>query len=153
MSEHYQGLLKHIQRGTYFHSGGGALYKSYAYAENIAYQYWKLLTALKGDIHQRVFYMADYKPLSLRDYANSLAEHMNVRRPWCIPLPVAKLLAVAGDIIEIFSMRFPYNSFRLRNIRTEYVFDLSSTEAVCGPLPKSFEQGVLETVKWYTHKE
>jgi nucleoside-diphosphate-sugar epimerase len=153
MSEHYQSLLKHIKAGTYFHSGRGKLYKSYSYAENIAHQYWKLLTADREEIHQQTFYMADYEPLSLRDYANALADEMGVKRPWTMPLPLARLLGYGGDLLSQMGIKFPYNSFRLRNIRTEYVFDLSKTEEVCGPLPKQFEEGVRETAEWFVREK
>lgn len=149
MEEHYKGLLRHIQKGTYFHSGNGSLFKSYAYAENIAHQYYKLLTAPETEVNKEVFYLADYKPLSLRDYANALSDAMGVRRPPTLPLPLAKLLACGGDILNGLGLRFPYNNFRLRNIRTEYIFDMSKTENVCGALPRTFDQGVAETAKWY----
>lgn len=153
MSEHYQSLLRHIKKGSYFHSGSGALYKSYSYAENIAHQYFQLLIAPKGQMHQQVFYMADYEPLSLRDYANRLADEMNVSRAWTMPLTFAKVLAIGGDILNKLGISFPYNSFRLKNIRTEYIFDMTKTESVCGSLPKSFEEGVRETAKWYLEQQ
>lgn len=153
MSEHYQSLLKHIKKGTYFHSGGGALFKSYSYAENIAHQYFQLLLAPAELIHQQVFYMADYDPLSLRDYANALATHLGSKTPITVPLWFAKVLAKGGDVLNACGVRFPYNSFRLKNIRTEYIFDMSKTQAVCGPLPKTFEEGVAETARWYLEKK
>jgi hypothetical protein len=36
----------------------------------------------------------------------------------------------------------------LNNILTEYIFDLSQTEQVCGELPYSLEEGVKELVYW-----
>ena len=149
MGAHYQALLKHIKKGTYFHSGGGALFKSYSYAENIAHQYYQLLLSDKKQVHQQVFYMADYEPLSLRDYANRLADEMGVKCSPTVPLPIAKLVALSGDLLNACGVRIPYNSFRLKNIRTEYIFDMSKTQAVCGDLPKAFEEGVAETAKWY----
>ena len=153
MGAHYQSLLKHIKKGTYFHSGSGALYKSYSYAENIAHQYYQLLLADKTQVHEQVFYMADYEPLSLRDYANRLADEMSVKRSPTVPLPVAKIIALCGDLLNACGVRFPYNSFRLKNIRTEYIFDMSKTQAICGDLPKTFEEGVTETAKWYLEKD
>jgi len=152
MSEHYQTLLKHIKKGTYFHSGSGALYKSYSYAENIAHQYYQLLLADKAQVHEQVFYMADYESLSLRDYANCLADEMGVKRSPTVALPLAKVIALCGDLLNACGIRVPYNSFRLKNIRTEYIFDMSKTQAVCGDLPKSFADGVAETVRWYLEK-
>lgn len=149
MSPHYTSLLRYIENGRYFHSGGGALLKSYSYAGNIAFQYWKLLTARHADIHKKVFYMADYEPLSLRDYVNELADEMHVARPRTMPLPAAKLLGRIGDLMQLMGVAFPYNSFRLRNIRTEYIFDMKRTRDVCGPLPYDFKTGITDTVEWY----
>lgn len=149
MSDHYRSLLRHIEKGSYFHSGRGALYKSYSYAGNIAWQYVRLLEADDTAVHGKVFYLADYEPLSLRDYVNALARELGVRQPITMPLPVARLLALIGDGFGAIGLRFPYNSFRLNNIRTEYIFDMSQTEAVCGPLPFRFDDGVKATVAWH----
>jgi hypothetical protein len=42
--------------------------------------------------------------------------------------------------------KFPFNSFRLNNVLTQYQFDLEPTAAVCGDLPFDMEQGVAATV-------
>ena len=150
MSEHYQSLIRHIERGRYFHAGHGPLYKSYAYAANIAHQYRQLLLADPAAIRGRMFYLADYDPLSLRDYTDGLQERLGVRPIPTLPLPLAKVLAKAGDALNALGWSsFPFNSFRLTNILTEYVIDLSRTEAVCGPLPVGFEEGMDETMTWY----
>lgn len=152
MNEHYQSLLHHIRAGRYFHPGKGELYKSYSYAENIAHQYFKLGTVQAADVQGLVFYMADYTPLSLRRYIDGLALAMGARKVPTVPLPLAKGLALAGDALNAVGVRFPFNSFRLRNIRTEYIFDMSRTERVCGPLPATFEQGVQATAAWFMAK-
>ena len=149
MSDHYRSLLRHIEKGNYFHSGSGALYKSYAYAGNIAWQNVRLLEADDDAVHGKVFYLADYEPLSLHDYVNALARELGVCQPITMPLPMARLFALIGDCFGAIGLRFPYNSFRLNNIRTEYIFDMSQTAAVCGPLPFSFEDGVKATVAWH----
>lgn len=153
MSDHYASLIRFIERGRYFHAGRGALYKSYSFAGNIAFQYVRLLTACRATVDGRVFYMADYSPLSLRDYVNALAKGLNVHQPPTLPLPLAHIVAWVGDAIGKLGISFPFNSFRLRNIRTEYIFDMSLTKSVCGELPYSFEDGIKETLKWYKSKD
>jgi hypothetical protein len=32
---------------------------------------------------------------------------------------------------------------------TQYQFDLSATQAVCGPLPTNFGEGIEQTVEWF----
>jgi nucleoside-diphosphate-sugar epimerase len=150
VNEHYQGLLRHIRRGTYFHSGSGELLKSYSFAGNIAHQYVMMLSAPNELVHEKVFFLADYEPFSLRRYCDSLAEELGARPIRTVPLPIARLLGLVGDGFNAVGWKkFPYNSFRLKNIRTEYVFDLSETEKVCGDLPFDFETGVKLTARWY----
>lgn len=150
MSPHYQRMLDMIRRGRYFHCGSGKLFKSYSYAGNIAFQYVKMLQAPSEQIQGKTFYLADYQPLSLRDYTNGLAKAMGARPIPTVALPLARCLAVTGDVLNTIGLkRFPFNGFRLRNILTEYQFDLSQTEAVCGDLPFSFDDGVWETAKWF----
>jgi len=150
MNPHYQTMLRLIRKGLYFHCGGGKLYKSYSYAGNIAYQYLRLLTANIDEIHRKTFYLADYEPLSLRDYTEGLAREMSAPQIRTVPLAVARVLAVAGDTLNACGVRrFPFNSFRLNNILTEYVINLSSTKSVCGPEPFTKEQGIKDTAKWF----
>jgi len=150
MNSHYQTLLKLISQGRYFHCGRGKLYKSYSYAGNIAFQYFRILVAPAEKIYRQMFYLADYEPLSLRDYTNKLAETMNAPAIPTFPVSAAKAIAMAGDILNwVGFCRFPFNNFCLRNILTEYRFDMSKTRQICGELPVSFDDGVKATVKWY----
>lgn len=150
MSPHYQSLFRYIESGRYFHVGQQPLYKSYSYAANIAYQYRQLLLADAEAIHGRTFFLADYEPLSLRAYTDGLQQRLGARPIPTLPLPVAKALAKAGDGLNAMGWRsFPFNSFRLTNILSEYVIDLSKTKEVCGPVPVSFEEGMDATVEWY----
>lgn len=149
MSAHYTSVLRLVDRGLFFHSGPGPFYKSYAYAENIAHQYYRLLLVPDAVIAGKVFYMADYEPFSLRDYLDAVADELGRRRPVTVPLGMARLLARTGDALTALGLRFPFTTFRLNNIRTEYIFDMSGTEAVCGPVPVDFDEGVRRTVAWY----
>jgi hypothetical protein len=59
-------------------------------------------------------------------------------------------MAVLGDLLARAGFqRFPYTSFRVKNILNEYVYKLGETQRVCGPLPVNFREGVIQTVKWY----
>ena len=150
MSPHYQRMLALIKDGRFFHCGHGKLLKSYSYAGNIAHQYFKLLTAPSEIVNRQTFYLADYEPLSLRDYANDLARELGAKPIPTVPVFVARALGVVGDFLGLIrGPGFPFNSFRLNNILTEYVFDLTPTQRVCGDLPFTYQQGVQETAAWY----
>lgn len=149
MSAHYQRFLRMIERGYYFHVGNKPLWKSYSYIENIAFQYWRLLQAPAEQIHRRTFYLADYEPIDLLAWCDAFQRAFGSRRIPHVPVGVARALALCGDAVNAIGMkRFPFNSFRLNNVLTQYQFDLKPTEAVCGPLPSTMEQGVAATVAW-----
>lgn len=151
MNRYCQSMLRMIRRGWYFHCGSSKLYKSYSYVGNIASQYLGLLTAPAEAIHSRVLYLADYKPLSLRDYADALAREIGAPRIPTYPVSVVTLLARMGDIfLRCGFTRCPFSSFRLQNILTEYIFDLAQTERICGALPYTWEDGVHATARWFS---
>ena len=150
MKPHYRSLLRYIEQGRYFHAGDSPLFKSYAFAGNIAHQFRQLALAPDAAVHGKTFFLADYTPLSLRAYTDGLQERLGARPIPTLPLPLATALARTGDALNgVGWAGFPFNSFRLTNILTEYVIDLSETEAVCGPLPVSVEDGLDATVAWY----
>jgi nucleoside-diphosphate-sugar epimerase len=154
MSAHYQRLLRMIQNGRYFHVGSGPYFKSYGYVENVVHQYCNLMTAPRDQVHGKVFYLADYEPIDLVRWCNALGEQLGAPRIRSVPRSLARVLALGGDAVNAVGVTsFPFNSFRLRNVVTEYIFDMRSTEAVCGKLPRSFDEAVAATASWFKRKE
>jgi nucleoside-diphosphate-sugar epimerase len=150
MSSHYQRFLGHLQAGRYFHLGKGPLFKSYGYIGNTVYQIMKFMNTDSGRIHGMTFYLSDYEPLALTTWINALAEALGATPPRSVPVAVARILGVGGDILNWMGLKtFPLNSFRVRNILTEYTFDLSETERICGALPFTIDQGVSRTARWF----
>jgi nucleoside-diphosphate-sugar epimerase len=150
MSAHYQRFLGMIQRGYYFHVGNSPLRKSYSYIENIAFQYLQLLEAQPDLIHRKTFYLADYEPIDLLAWSDAFQRALRARPIPHMPVAIAQALARCGDAANALGMKsFPFNTRRLKNIRTQYQFDITATKAVCGPLPRTIEQGVQETVDWF----
>ncbi len=153
MSPHYQRFLGALAKGHYFHVGSGRLLKSYGYVGNTVYEYAKFMAAPKEAIAGRTFYIADYAPISLRDWIDALSSELSGRSVRTMPIPMARLLAKCGDMLNAAGWRrFPFNSFRVNNILTEYTSDLAPTERVCGPLPYTMADGVVRTAKWFKHR-
>jgi nucleoside-diphosphate-sugar epimerase len=149
MGPHYQRFFRMVTQGRYFHVGKKPLYKSYGYVGNVVHQYTRLLTVDAASITRRTFYLADYQPISLRAWADAFQRRLGAPPIKSVPEAVARAGAVVGDALNrIGWRRFPYNSFRLGNVLTEYVFDLTPTRDVCGPLPYSVDEGVEATVRW-----
>jgi nucleoside-diphosphate-sugar epimerase len=150
MSSHYQRFLGHLQAGRYFHFGKGPLFKSYGYVGNTVYQIMKFINIDGGQIHGKTFYLGDYEPLSLTTWINRLAEGLGAAPPRSVPVVVARIIGLGGDIVNWMGLkRFPLNSYRVRNILMEYIFDMAETEKICGALPFTTDQGVSRTVRWF----
>ena len=139
-----------ISDGRYFHVGRRPLRKSYGYVGNVVHQYIKLLQAPAERINTKTLYLADYTPISLREWTSLIGRELGGGPIRTIPEGLARVAAYCGDIINFLGyIDFPFNSFRLKNVLTEYQVDLSNTENICGDLPYTLQQGVRETVEWY----
>jgi GlcNAc-P-P-Und epimerase len=150
MSSHYRRFLFLIKHGLYFHVDRGPLLKSYSYVGNIAHQYIRLLSAPAKIIQERTLYLADYSPLDLIAWCDAFQRAFGARPIPVIPKSVSRILALIGDTLERCGMKGPpFNSVRLRNMLTQYRFDLSETEVICGPLPYTEEDGVELTAAWF----
>lgn len=151
---HYKKLLKMIVHGQYFHVGSKPLLKSYSYIGNIVYQYKQILSVSPDLIYRKTFYLADYEPLSIRYWINDIQHKLGVKPIKTMPVKAAKLLAYLGDMIQMIGFeKFPFNSFRLENLLTEFVYNLDITKDVCPSLPYSWEEGVNELVLWLENEE
>lgn len=150
MSPHYQRLFRMIKRGIYFHVGHRPLRKSYGYIDNVVHQYLCLMRAPAEQVNRKTFYLADYEPIDLIAWCDGLQRALRGPTIRHLPRSAAKVLAYTGDALNAVGLkRFPFNSFRLRNVLTEYIFDTSATQQVCGPLPVTAERGVEATAAWF----
>ncbi len=150
MNSHYQRFLLMIKNGRYFHVGRRPIFKTYGYVGNAAYQFRRLIEVPAEAIHQKTFYLADYKPLSLRDWTSGFQLAFGAPPIRTIPESLARVCARMGDLINACGYRtFPFNSFRLNNVLAESGFSTGPIESVCGPLPYTMKQGIEETAAWF----
>lgn len=149
MNPHYVRFFAMIRDGRYFHIGRSPLRKSYGYVGNTVSQYARLATVPIEQIRGKTLYLADYEPIDLRLWAEGFRAELGAPRIRQAPVWLARAAALVGDVLKKSIWRgFPFTSFRLRNVLTQYQFDLSATAAICGPLPYSTEDGIRETTAW-----
>ncbi len=153
VSPHYQRFPKLVKRGLYFHVHPGPLYKSYSYIGNITYQYKRLLSVPAEMIQGRTLYLADYAPIDLSAGAMLFERSFGARPIPVMPKNLVRFLASAGDVLGKLGIEgVPFNSRRQQNMLTQYQFDMRETEAICGPLPYTTDDGIRETVKWLNNQ-
>jgi nucleoside-diphosphate-sugar epimerase len=148
--EPYRDFFLLIARGRYFHPGGTDTPKCFGYVGNVVYQIEKLLSASAQRVHGRTFYLSDYEPVILRDWADTISRQVRGRGVWTIPAGVVRLAALVGDALKACGMKNPpMTSFRLRNMRADTTgIPLDNLRELVGPLPYSLEDGVRETLVW-----
>jgi GlcNAc-P-P-Und epimerase len=147
--EPYKNFFKAISQGWYFHIGDGHYFRSLGYVKNICHQIHMILNVEANMVNKKTFYVADYKPSDLHDMSELIRESVSARNIRSLPVFLMKITAWVGDLVKAIGWTsFPISSFRLKNIRTEYIFDLSSIEKITGPLRYDLRAGVEETISW-----
>lgn len=150
MSDHYLGLFRYLENGRYFHAGAVRTPKSFSYIYNAVHQIRCLMRAPAAQIHRETFYIADDKPIDMRGWCDALSAEIGVRASPVVPVGLAHMLAGIGDVLnKTIAPNFKFNSFRLRNILTPYVFNTDNLQAVVGALPIDQATGIRQAVAWY----
>jgi len=145
--EPYRDFFDMILKKRYFHFGHKSCTKTYGYIENLIYQIDSILNAPVENIQGGVFYLGDYKLTNIQLWANEIAYEVGIKIK-TVPYSVMKLAAFSGDLLKIFKVKYPMNSFRLKNMTTNNVVDLSNTKEIAPSLPFTRNEGVKKTLAW-----
>lgn len=145
--EPYRNFFEMIINKRYFHIGANPCTKTYGYVENLVYQIDSILNAPSEQIQGKVFYLGDYKPTNINQWANEIASELGISIR-TIPYPLIKLAALGGDILKFMGINFPMTSFRLKNMTTNNVVNLKNTIEIAPNLPFSRIDGIKKTLYW-----
>jgi GlcNAc-P-P-Und epimerase len=143
----YRGFFDLVRSGLYFHIGRKSCVKTYGYVGNAVYQIEKLLFADTTDEAKKVFYIGDSPPTNIEEWANEIAGELG-KRIIRMPYSIIRIAACLGDLLKKIGIGFPMTSFRLRNMMTNNVIDLSTTAAIAPNLPFGRIDGVRLTLDW-----
>ena len=90
--------------------------------------------------------MSDFEPIEVLSFANLVSSEVNLPPIRELPYFSLKLIAKVGDALETVStINAPLTSFRLNNLVTNMVYDLSAEKAICGDLPFTSIDGIKNT--------
>ena len=150
MGTHYRSFLEMVRTGRYVNLGSRGARKDLGYVANVAWQYARLLELPADRIARRVLYVGDYDAWNLHEWADAFRGAFGARKIPTIPMPLARIAGRAGDLLVRCGRRkFPFTSFRLKNLTEDDLCDMAPTQELCGPLPFSREEAVAATVRWY----
>lgn len=114
----FGAMVKAINNGRYYNIGKGDSKKSMLLASDIA----AIMPVLfkKGGIYN----LTDGCHPSFKELSESIASALNKNKIKSLPLPLAKMLGVSGDIlINKMNIDFPFNSNSLNKMITSLTFD------------------------------
>lgn len=146
----YRKFFDAVSARLYIHPKGRRVLRTYGFVGNAVHQLDRLASSKDTEcVNGKVFYLGDYAPTEVYEWAHLISAQFGVKPPREVPLQVLKVLAKAGDVAKQLGMvNPPLTSFRLENLLTEAAFDMRSLEKVAGPLPYDLEEGVKITVEW-----
>lgn len=145
--EPYNRFFHIVLSHMYFHMGKRACKKTYGYIDNAIYQIMSILNADKEKVNKKVFYIGDYEPYPITDWANEIAAIEKIHIPkvpfWCF-----KVAGWTGDLLKKVGINFPMTSFRLHNMTTDNVHNLTPIKEIAPNLPISRIEGTKITLDW-----
>ena len=145
--EPYNRFFHIVLSHMYFHMGKRACKKTYGYIDNAIYQIMSILNADKEKVNKKVFYIGDYEPYPITDWANEIAAIEKIHIPkvpfWCF-----KVAGWTGDLLKKVGINFPMTSFRLHNMTTDNVHNLNPIKEIAPNLPVSRIEGTKITLDW-----
>lgn len=143
----YRNFFDTVKSGMYFHVGHRSCSKTYGYVGNAVYQIKQILFNDTADVNNKVFYLGDTPPIFIEEWGNQIGKEIGrkIRR---VPYWLIKCAAWVGDFLGLFGLHFPMTSFRLKNMTTDNIIDLTNTNRIAPNPPVDRITGIKTTLKW-----
>ena len=145
----YKDFFKMIMAGKYITFGKTLSTKTYGFIGNVVYQIERLLMSdtSNNKFEERIFYLGDKPDYNINEWGREIAEICGKKIPK-IPFFVVRLAAYIGDIVKIFGIMPPISSYRLKNMMTNNIMDVSSTFRYAPNPPYTRKQASEITINW-----
>lgn len=143
----YRSFFNMVKRHEYVHIGHKGCTKTYGYIGNSIYQIEKILKTDTSKNQVKTFYIGDNPPINITEWANQIGKELGIKIP-TMPWAIIKLAAYFGDILKMVGIRFPLTSFRIKNMTTDNIMDLSQTYEIAPKPPYNRTDGIRATLKW-----
>lgn len=147
----YKNFFDMIINHKYFHIGNIGCTKTYGYVGNAIYQIEKILFTPTLDLNKKVYYIGDNPATNIEEWGNEIADQLGYRL-LKMPFWIIKLAAIFGDFLKKIGISFPMTSFRLHNMTTDNIIDLTLTNIIAPNPPFTRVDGVKKTLDWIFSK-
>ena len=143
----YRNYFELLLAKKYFHIGNKSCVKTYGYIGNTVHQIFGILFADTLNESNKIFYVGDYEETNIEDWSNQIASELGYKLAK-IPYFFVLMIAFIGDFFNLVKISLPLNTFRLRNMTTNNVVDLSNTKDMVPHLPYTRKEGIRATLDW-----
>jgi len=145
----FREFFRAVSRGLYVHPANKEVFKSLGYVGNTVLQLYRLMLAPASLVARRMFYSADYDAVEIGSFADRIRDAFGAGGVRRVPMAMLRLMALAGDGSRYLGIRHPpLTSYRLGNMTTNALYDISPLKGVVGDLPYSLQDGIERTVRW-----
>ncbi|QWF70041.1 NAD(P)-dependent oxidoreductase [Methylomonas paludis] len=150
----YSQFFDMVRQKKYVHPKGKKINKSFGFVGNTVYQLISIMNAESEKINHKTFYVGDYQPIEVNEFANKICRAFNISSILTVPGSLLRAFAITGDFLKFIGIKNPpLTSFRLNNLLTEMVHDFGALPNITGPLPYSADDGIKITVEWILNSE
>ena len=145
----YKNFFDSVINNRYIHPKGLSVHKSFGYVENTISQLKSLLFEDSLKMNHKLFYLSDYEPIEVLEFANHIRSTLSKPPVKEVPLYVLQFFAYIGDLLKFLNIKSPpLTTFRLNNILTPMVYDNDMLQEITGKLPYTYHQGINRTLNW-----
>jgi nucleoside-diphosphate-sugar epimerase len=146
-NEPYRNFFEMVINGKYFQIGGNNSFKTYGYVGNVVNQLMSISSST-NQVNGKVYYLGDSNPLNANKWSTIIRHNLGLAEAPSLPFSIIKLAALAGDFFKILGIKFPMTTFRLKNMTTSNVVDVSPTIKINIYDEISVSVGVEDTIQW-----
>jgi nucleoside-diphosphate-sugar epimerase len=140
-------LWKMLDKRFYFHPGKTPVIRTYAYVKNVVFQIRRILELEAPAVDKQTFYLGDL-PINSLSWINALSRGFCDAEVVCLPRVLMKGLALAGDVLRLFGLRFPMYGSRYRNMVEDYYAPTNIAVRELGLACDNLDANVAETIAW-----
>lgn len=147
----YKNFFDMIISHKYFHIGKSGCTKTYGYVGNAVYQINQILLTPTLDANKKVYFIGDNPATNIEEWGNEIAHQLGckIRR---MPFWLIKSAAIFGDVLKKIKISFPMTTFRLHNMTTDNIIDLTLTDSIAPDPPFTRIEGIRKTLDWIFSK-
>lgn len=147
-AEPYRDFFLAVARRRYVKPGRTRVHKAMGFVGNVLQQIDALMAAPLAEVRGQTFYVSDYEPYVLDDWADEIAAELGRPSPPRVPTALLRGAGLAGDLIARAGFNAPITSFRLGNMLTSSSFDLARLAGITGPQRFPRREGIRLTLEW-----